>query len=142
MSELGCKGKEGMIRKRTGSTQPGQAGCDCFGFVKMSACVRCNHLCQEVMCAKWRTRWLFIKETCMGYINPKDGQVRTVILFDQGFEVSSGTYSARMHNGIQLMTLSRQLFLKCWTRRKSKEWMLYVKDVADTEGKLFVVVCV
>lgn len=125
------------MRKRTGSTQPGQTGCDCFGCFHLSACVRCNHLCQEFMCAKWRTRWLFVKETCFGYINPKDGQVRSVVLFDQGFEISSGVYSSGMRNGMQIMTSSRQLYFKCWTKRKSKEWMQYIKEIASNDGKTF-----
>lgn len=134
VQDLGVKGKEGLIQKRTGSTQPGQAGCDCFGFVRNTFCVRCNYYCNEIFCGKWRKRWFFTKDTCFGYINPKDGRIKCVVLFDQGFEVSTGMYSTGMHHSIQLVTLSRQLFLKCWTRRKGKEWMQHLKDIANNEG--------
>lgn len=37
---LGTKGKEGMVKKKTGSTQPGQSGCICFGLYRCLFCVR------------------------------------------------------------------------------------------------------
>lgn len=128
------KGKEGLIQKRTGSTQPGQAGCNCFGFLKSRICIRCNYYCNDIFCGKWRKRWFFVKDTCFGYIKPSEGRIKTVVLFDQGFEVSQGMYSSGMHQGIQLMTLSRQLFLKSWTRRKGREWSQFLKDIASNEG--------
>lgn len=95
---------------------------------------RCNFFCNDVLCGKWRNRWFFVKETCFGYIRPKDGQVKCIILFDQGFEISSGMYSTGMHHGLQIKTMSRQLVIKCWTRRKGREWMQYLKDVANHQG--------
>ncbi|XP_028173294.1 phospholipase D1 [Ostrinia furnacalis] len=84
ISELGDKGKEGMIEKRTGSTQPGQAGCNCFGMLGNTVCVRCNYFCTGLVCAKWQERWLFVKDTFFGYIRPRDGIIKGVMLFDQG----------------------------------------------------------
>lgn len=60
---------------------------------------------------------------------------RAVVLFDQGFDVSTGMYSTGMRNGMQIITNNRHMILKCWTRRKSKEWMNHLKDAANGSGK-------
>ncbi|CAK1551566.1 unnamed protein product [Leptosia nina] len=137
ISELGSKGKEGIIEKRTGSTRPGQAGCNCFGLLGNMVCVRCNYFCTALVCAKFQERWLFVKDTFFGYIRPSDGAVKGVMLFDQGFEVSSGMYSTGLSNGLQILNQHRQLVIKCWTKRKSKEWMHYLKTVANQSARDF-----
>ncbi|KAJ8724801.1 hypothetical protein PYW07_015759 [Mythimna separata] len=137
ISELGSKGKEGMIQKRTGSTQPGQAGCNCFGMLGNMVCVRCNYFCTGLVCAKWQERWFFVKDTFFGYVRPRDGVVKAIMLFDQGFEVSSGMYSTGMNHGLQILNHSRQMVIKCWTKRKSKEWMQYLKAVANQTARDF-----
>jgi len=43
----------------------------------------------------------------MGYIHPKDGLVKCVMLFDLGFEVSSSTYATGLTHGLQIASLSR-----------------------------------
>lgn len=137
VSGLGIKGKEGVILKRTGSTRPGQAGCNFFGCFQRNCCVRCNYFCSDVVCGTWRTRWFFVKETCFGYVRPTDGSIRAVILFDQGFDVSTGIYQTGMRKGLQVLTNSRHIVLKCWTRRKCKEWMQYLKNTAHTYARDF-----
>lgn len=134
---LGLKGKEGLIQKRTGSTHPGQAGCNFCGCFQNSCCIRCSYFFSDMVCRKWRDRWFFIKDTCFGYINPKNGQIRAVVLYDQGFEVSTGIYSTGLRNGLQIMTYSRQFIVKCWTRRKAKEWMSFLKVNAKTSALAF-----
>ncbi|KAJ3657730.1 hypothetical protein Zmor_009514 [Zophobas morio] len=134
---LGSKGKEGMVKKRTGSTHPGQAGCNCCGLISCFFCVRCQHLCNDIICARWVERWFFIKDTCFGYINPEDGMIKSVVLFDQGFEVSSGLYSMGLETGFQIITLSRQIAFKCWTRRKSREWVEALKEIASGPAQCF-----
>ncbi|XP_068085998.1 phospholipase D1 isoform X2 [Anabrus simplex] len=134
---LGPKGKEGPVLKRTGSTQPGQAGCNFCGLLDCAVCVRCNYLCSD-MCGRWRSRWLFIKDTFLGYIRPRDGTVKCVMLFDGGFEVSSGMFATGLHNGLHILNHSRQLAIKCWTRRKSKDWIEYIKKVSSSEGREFI----
>ncbi|XP_047111364.1 phospholipase D1 isoform X1 [Schistocerca piceifrons] len=126
--ELGLKGKEGMVLKRTGSTQLARAGCDCFGVCRCAVCVRCSFFCGDI-CASWRQRWLFVKDTYLGYIRPKDGRVKCVMLFDSGFEVSSGIYATGLNHGMHIFNLSRQLIVKCWSRRNRKEWLSFLKDV-------------
>ncbi|XP_011180808.1 phospholipase D2 isoform X2 [Zeugodacus cucurbitae] len=137
VSDLGIKGKEGAILKRTGSTRPGQAGCNFFGCFQQKCCVRCSFFCSDVLYGKWRNRWFFVKETCFGYIRPNDGVIRSVILFDQGFDVSTGIYQTGMRKGLQVLTNSRHIILKCWTRRKCKEWMQYLKKTANSYARDF-----
>ncbi|XP_073814078.1 phospholipase D isoform X2 [Musca autumnalis] len=134
---LGIKGKEGPILKRTGSTRPGQAGCNFFGCFQQKCCVRCNYFCSDVLCGKWRNRWFFVKETCFGYVRPSDGVIRAVILFDTGFDVSTGIYQTGMRKGLQILTNNRHIILKCWTRRKCKEWNDYLKLTANTTARDF-----
>ncbi|XP_002062808.3 phospholipase D2 isoform X1 [Drosophila willistoni] len=137
VSGLGIKGKEGVILKRTGSTRPGQAGCNFFGCFQKNCCIRCNYFCSDVVCGTWRNRWFFVKETCFGYIRPTDGSIRAVILFDQGFDVSTGIYQTGMRKGLQILTNNRHIVLKCWTRRKCKEWMQYLKQTAHSYARDF-----
>ncbi|XP_060654900.1 phospholipase D2 isoform X1 [Drosophila nasuta] len=137
VSGLGFKGKEGVILKRTGSTRPGQAGCNFFGCFQRNCCVRCNYFCSDVVCGTWRNRWFFVKETCFGYVRPTDGSIRAVILFDQGFDVSTGIYQTGMRKGLQILTNSRHIVLKCWTRRKCKEWMQFLKRTAHDSARDF-----
>nr|CAD7571904.1 unnamed protein product [Timema californicum] len=122
-----------MVQKKSGSTQPGRAGCNLCGLWNNILCIRCSYICND-LCGKWHQRWFFIKDTFMGYITPKDGRVKCVMLFDLGFEVSSGMYATGLHHGLQLVNLTRHLQIKCWTRRKRKEWLAFIKDVATGSG--------
>lgn len=80
------------------------------------------------------SRWFFLKDTFFGYINPKTGHIRSIVLFDQGFEVASGMYAIGLQTGFQIQTLSRQITIKCWTRRKGKEWTEALKEIAGGTG--------
>lgn len=87
------------------------------------------------MCAMYRDRWFFIKDTFFGYINPQTGRVAGIILFDQGFEVASGMYSKGLHKGMQIVTLTRQIFIKCKTRSQRKTWVEALKYAAQNTGR-------
>ncbi|XP_034255321.1 phospholipase D1 isoform X2 [Thrips palmi] len=137
VKELGVKGKESLIKKRTGSTQPGRAGCNCCGLLDSVICVRCSYLCTDI-CGRWRNRWLVCKDTFLCYISPKDGRVRSVILIDSGFEVSSGVYTSGLHRGLVVITHSRQVAIKCDTRRESKEWMAFLRDISYNQAHEFI----
>uniref|UniRef100_A0A1L8DQ51 Phospholipase n=1 Tax=Nyssomyia neivai TaxID=330878 RepID=A0A1L8DQ51_9DIPT len=137
IAALGDKGKEGPILKRTGSTRAGQTGCNFCGCFAGACCIRCSHFCSDILCRKWRDRWFFVKESYFGYMRPKDGVIRCVILFDQGFEVASGILGTGMRTGLQIVTYSRHFVVKTWTRRKAKEWMSYLKMVANSHARDF-----
>lgn len=74
----------------------------------------------------------------MGYINPKDGVVKCVMLFDSGFEVSSSMYATGLSHGLQIATLSSQIVIKCWTKRKQNEWLTYLKNVDNNQAQSFI----
>lgn len=126
---LGPKGKECEILKRTRSAHPGSAGCNLCGLLDRGICVRCNYVCSDV-CGKWRHRWLVVKESFIAYIRPKDGRVNCVILYDSGFEVSSGIFSTGLRRGLHIINLSRQIVIKCPTRRTTRECMAHIKETA------------
>lgn len=60
-----------------------------------------------------------------------------MILFDTGFDVSTGIYQTGMRKGLQILTNNRHIVLKCWTRRKCKEWNDYLKQTANTTARDF-----
>ncbi|XP_025829452.1 LOW QUALITY PROTEIN: phospholipase D2 [Agrilus planipennis] len=131
---LGIKGKEGFVKKGSGSTR---GCCNCMGCINSTFCIRCSHRCNDFWCTRWLNRWFFVKDTCFGYIDPKDGRIKCVVLFDQGFEVSFGMYATGLHTGLQLVTLSRQIVIKCGTRRHAKEWQEALKESANFLAKDF-----
>ncbi|XP_043289717.1 phospholipase D2-like [Venturia canescens] len=135
IDDLGGKGREGLVLKRTGSGT--QATCCFWNLWKLIGCFRCNVFCTSVW-GTWHARHLVVKDTFVVYINPKDGTIQTVILMDSGFEVSSGMYSTGLKNVLQIMNLSRHIVLKCRSRRKTKEWLEFLQNVANTEGKQFI----
>lgn len=100
-------------------------------------CVRCSQFCTS-LCGKWQSRHLVVKDTFVAYIRPKDGTIKSVILMDNGFGVSFGLYTTGLRNGMQIANLSRHILIKCWTRRKAKEWMEFIQEVSNREGRDFI----
>ncbi|KAG7199959.1 hypothetical protein KM043_014388 [Ampulex compressa] len=72
------------------------------------------------------------------YIRPEDGTVKSVILMDNGFGISFGLYTTGLRNGMQIVNLSRHILIKCWTRRQVKEWMDFIQDISNKEGRTFI----
>ncbi|KAG5673566.1 hypothetical protein PVAND_003604 [Polypedilum vanderplanki] len=137
IAALGEKGREIMIKKRTGSTNPGQKKCNLLGCFTLGCCIRCNYFCSESCCSSWQGRWLFVKETFFGLVRPKDGTIRSIILFDQGFETSLGMYSTGLRTGLQIATNSRYIVLKFPTKKLAKEWNNYFKQIANSTARDF-----
>ncbi|XP_019701186.1 phospholipase D1 isoform X2 [Harpegnathos saltator] len=135
VADLGMKGKEGTILKRTGSGA--RTRCSFCGLLECGFCIKCNYLCTS-FCGKWHTRHLIVKDTFVAYLTPKDNKIKSVILMDNGFGISFGMYSTGSRNGIQIANLSRHIVIKCWTRRKAKEWMNFIQEVSNKEGKDFI----
>ncbi|XP_018370559.1 PREDICTED: phospholipase D2 isoform X2 [Trachymyrmex cornetzi] len=135
VADLGMKGKEGTILKRTGSGA--KTRCNFLGLFKCGHCVKCNYLCTS-LCGKWQKRHLVVKETFVAYLNPQDGRIKSVILMDNGFGISLGVYATGSRSGMQITNLSRHIVIKCWTKRKAKEWMEFIQEVSNREGKDFI----
>lgn len=126
-----------MILKRTGSTHYGRSPCSCCGLCNCGLCARCRYLCGDIF-GGWRTRWLIVKESFIAYIYPKDGTIKGVILFDHGFEISSGMFSTGLRNGLYIRNSSREFIVKCPTQRIAKEWMSFVKEMTATAGLKYI----
>ncbi|KAF2895274.1 hypothetical protein ILUMI_10900 [Ignelater luminosus] len=131
--ELGIKGKEGIVKKRSGDSRGSGS---CSGCAYSMLCLRFYFQILLIF-SSWLERWFFIKDQCFGFINPVTGQLGSVTLFDQGFQVSSGIFTAGLQTGIQILTLNRQIVFECWTRRRSREWIQALRDVADNQAKEF-----
>jgi len=127
------KGKEGTVLKRTGSGA--KTRCNFLGLLKCGFCIKCNYFCTSV-CGKWQKRHLVVKDTFVAYLNPEDGRIRSVILMDNGFGISLGVYTTGSRSGIQIGNLSRHIVIKCWTKRKAKEWVEFIQEVSNREGKI------
>lgn len=133
VADLGMKGKEGTILKRTGSGA--KTRCYFLGLFEFGFCIKCNYLCTS-LCGKWHKRHLVVKDTFVAYLNPRDGRIKSVILMDNGFGISLGVYTTGSRSGMQIANLSRHIVIKCWTKRKAKEWMEFIQEVSNNEGKI------
>lgn len=137
VNALGEKGRETRIKKRTGSTNPGQKKCNFLNCFALGCCVRCNYLCSDLICGQWQQRWIIVKETFLLLQNPKTGLVRGVILFDNGFDISMGLYSTGLNSGLQIVTNSKYMVLKFSSKKQAKEWASYLKLIANTSARDF-----
>ncbi|KAL6416719.1 hypothetical protein ACFW04_013200 [Cataglyphis niger] len=134
IADLGMKGKEGTILKRTGSGS--KTRCNFCGLFECGFCIKCNYLCTS-LCGKWHKRHLIVKETFVAYLT-QNGRIKSVILMDNGFGISFGIYSTGSRSGLQIANLSRHIVIKCWTKRKAKEWMEFIQEISNREGKDFI----
>ncbi|XP_034170847.1 phospholipase D [Osmia lignaria lignaria] len=134
IADLGMKGKEGLVLKRTGSGA--RIRYNFCGLLEGMCCIRCNRFCTS-LCGKWHSRHFVVKDTFVAYIRPKDGSIKSVILMDNGFGISFGMYTTGLRNGMQIVNLSRHILIKCWTRRKAKEWMEFIQEISNREGRDF-----
>ncbi|XP_076379178.1 phospholipase D isoform X2 [Megalopta genalis] len=133
IADLGVKGKEGPISKRTGSGA--KKGCNVCGLLEGMCCIKCYNFC-TYLCGKWHTRHLVVKDTFVAYIRPKTSTIQSVILMDYGFGISYGLYITG-RSGLQIANLSRHIVIDCWTRRKAREWMKFIQEVSNNEGRDF-----
>lgn len=89
------------------------------------------------MCGQWQSRWLIVKESFIVLQHPKTGAIRSVILFDSGFEVSLGLYATGLKSGIQIVTNSKYMVIKFPNKKLAKDWGTYLKTVANTTARDF-----
>ncbi|XP_015910970.2 phospholipase D1 isoform X1 [Parasteatoda tepidariorum] len=124
INDLGRKLKEGLVQKRSGGHR---SSTGCFrlkrGFIDW--------------CGRWRWRWLLIKDSWVAYIKAEDGRIRSVLLMDQAFNVECGFLSTGIHHGLQISNLARHLLVRCWTRRRAREWSECLLNAAKTTAHDF-----
>uniref|UniRef100_W5M509 Phospholipase n=1 Tax=Lepisosteus oculatus TaxID=7918 RepID=W5M509_LEPOC len=119
--DLGPKGIEGLtLKKSGGNTFP---GCYCCG--------------SNSVCYRWSKRWLVVKDSFVLYMRPKDGQVGSVILFDKGFNIKTGTKETGIKHGVSIENLSRTLTIRCSTYRQARWWGQSIYEFSQKYGTDF-----
>ncbi|XP_059763026.1 phospholipase D2 isoform X3 [Balaenoptera ricei] len=89
--DLGSKGLEGVIRKRSGGHRvPGLTFCG-----------------RDQVCYRWSKRWLVVKDSFLLYMCLKTGTITFVQLFDPGFKVQVGKRSTEARYGVRIDTSHR-----------------------------------
>ncbi|RNA10079.1 phospholipase D2 isoform X1 [Brachionus plicatilis] len=116
IKDLGDKNKEGMMKKHSFNAMC----CSLFNFSFF-----------------WDSRWLVIKDTWIGYMNPKTGTVRQIMLVDQSFKVLVGEEQTGTRKGLIIENLTKTLILKCVSERQAKEWKKMILNMALTTGGKF-----
>ncbi|XP_066118987.1 phospholipase D2 isoform X2 [Saccopteryx bilineata] len=89
--DLGSKGLEGVIRKRSGGHRV--PGFTCCG--------------RDQVCYRWSKRWLVVKDSFLLYMCLETGAISFVQLFDPGFEVQVGKRSTETRYGVRIDTSHR-----------------------------------
>uniref|UniRef100_K7F6G5 Phospholipase n=1 Tax=Pelodiscus sinensis TaxID=13735 RepID=K7F6G5_PELSI len=119
--DLGPKGLEGMILKRSGGHHI--QGLNCFGH--------------HQICYRWSKRWLVVKDSFLMYLKPESGVVSFVLLFDPGFSVRVGKKSTDSKYGVRVENSPRTLILKCSSYRQARWWGQEISDLAEQKGRDF-----
>ncbi|KAM3823440.1 phospholipase D2 isoform 2-T3 [Vipera latastei] len=86
LPELGPKGLEGMILKRSGGHRI--QGLNCAGH--------------HQICYRWSKRWLVVKEAFLLYLKPESGEISCVLLFDPAFRVQVGKKPTETKYGVRV----------------------------------------
>ncbi|XP_034718700.1 phospholipase D1-like [Etheostoma cragini] len=97
--DLGPKGLEGMVLKRSGGHRI--PGLNCCGRSKM--------------CYRWSKRWLVVKDSFLLYMKPDSGAISFVMLFDKEFSIKMDSSDTETKHGVRVDSLSRlspEIFLK------------------------------
>ncbi|KAM9839405.1 phospholipase D1 [Aulostomus maculatus] len=119
--DLGPKGLEGMVLKRSGGHRI--PGMNCCGRSKM--------------CYHWSKRWLVVKDSFLLYMKPDTGAVSFVMLFDKEFNIKMDSKDTETKHGVRIDSLSRSLVLKCNSYRHARWWGQAIEGFAQTHGSAF-----
>ncbi|XP_068130037.1 phospholipase D2-like [Hyperolius riggenbachi] len=121
ISDLGPKGLEGFIHKRSGGHRI--QGLNCFGHHRM--------------CFRWSKRWLVVKDSFLLYMKPDSGEISFVLLFDPEFQTQVGKKHTESKYGVLVQNYSRSLVLKCNGYRQARWWGQQINQIAEDHGKDF-----
>ncbi|XP_074859720.1 phospholipase D1 isoform X2 [Carettochelys insculpta] len=119
--DLGPKGIEGMIMKRSGGHRI--PGLNCCG--------------QGRVCYRWSKRWLVVKDSFLTYMKPDSGAISFVLLVDKEFSVKIGKKETETEYGLRIDNLSRSLILKCNSYRHARWWGQGIEEFIHKHGKNF-----
>ncbi|KAL3995479.1 Phospholipase D Active site motif family protein [Acanthocheilonema viteae] len=122
ITELGGKYCEGFVKKRPGGSRVFIGWKQC--------CVR--------YCLRWSKRWLILKDSSVCYMNPKNEQMRFVLLFDRDFDVSAGSSETEgMPNGLVISNQQHVLVLKCRTELDAIQWKAAILESMNGIGRIW-----
>ncbi|XP_077411120.1 phospholipase D1-like [Vanacampus margaritifer] len=119
--DLGPKGLEGMVLKRSGGHRI--PGLNCCG--------------QSKMCYRWSKRWLVVKDSFLLYMKPDSGAISFVMLFDKEFSVKMDSKDTATQHGVRVDSLSRCLVLKCSSYRHARWWGQAIEGFVHKHGAAF-----
>nr|XP_033814664.1 phospholipase D1 isoform X2 [Geotrypetes seraphini] len=119
--DLGPKGIEGMIMKRSGGYRI--PGLNCCG--------------QGRICYRWSKRWLVVKDSFLLYMKMDSGAISFVLLVDKEFSIKIGKKDAETKYGLRIDNLSRTLILKCNSYRHARWWGQAIEEFIRKNGKNF-----
>ncbi|XP_056446162.1 phospholipase D1a [Gadus chalcogrammus] len=119
--DLGPKGLEGMVYKRSGGYRI--PGMNCCGHSKA--------------CYRWSKRWLVVKDSCLLYMKPDTGAIAFVLLVDKEFSIKMDSKETETRHGVRIDNLSRSLVLKCSSFRHARWWGQSIESFVRAHGKAF-----
>uniref|UniRef100_A0A3B3QA57 Phospholipase n=1 Tax=Paramormyrops kingsleyae TaxID=1676925 RepID=A0A3B3QA57_9TELE len=119
--ELGPKGLEGMISKRSGGHHI--PGLNCGGRSKV--------------CYHWSKRWLVVKDSFLMYMKPDTGAISFVLLVDKEFTIKMDSKDTETKHGIRIDSLSRTLLLKFTSFRQARWWGQAIETFVRKHGRAF-----
>ncbi|XP_053268756.1 phospholipase D1 [Pleuronectes platessa] len=119
--DLGPKGLEGMVQKRSGGHRiPG-----------LNCCGRSN------ICYRWSKRWLVVKDSFLVYMKPDSGAISFVMLVDKEFGIKMDSKDTETTHGVRVDSLSRSLVLKCSSYRHARWWGQSLEGFVQKHGAAF-----
>uniref|UniRef100_A0A8C5NF27 Phospholipase n=1 Tax=Gouania willdenowi TaxID=441366 RepID=A0A8C5NF27_GOUWI len=119
--DLGPKGLEGMIYKRSGGHRI--PGMNCCGHTQA--------------CYRWSKRWLVVKDSCLLYMKPDSGAISFVLLVDKEFSIKMDSKDTETKHGVRIESLSRTLVFKCSSYRHARWWGQSIESFVRSHGKAF-----
>ncbi|XP_055086056.1 phospholipase D1 isoform X2 [Periophthalmus magnuspinnatus] len=119
--DLGPKGLEGMVLKRSGGHRI--PGLNCCGHSKI--------------CYHWSKRWLVVKDSFLLYMKPDSGAISFVMLVDKEFNIKMDSKDTETRHGIRIDSLSRSLVLKCSSYRHARWWGQSIEGFVKKYGAAF-----
>ncbi|KAM4625647.1 phospholipase D1a [Polymixia lowei] len=119
--DLGPKGLEGMIYKRSGGHRIPGMNC-------------CGH---SQACYRWSKRWLVVKDSFLLYMKPDSGAISFVLLVDKEFSIKMDSKDTETKHGVRIDSLSRTLVLKCSSYRHARWWGQSIESFVRNNGKAF-----
>ncbi|XP_066518510.1 phospholipase D1a isoform X2 [Hoplias malabaricus] len=119
--DLGPKGLEGMVHKRSGGHRI--PGINCCGHSRV--------------CYRWSKRWLVVKDSFLMYLKPDTGAISFVLLVDKEFSIRMDSKHTETKHGVRIDSLSRTLVLKCNSYRHARWWGQAIEEFVRKHGKAF-----